>query len=437
MDVRVEHDGLGAVEVPADALWGAQTQRALANFAVGGPTLAETPALLRAYAEVKWAAASANVALGCVEDRVGEAISAAAEDVAAGRHDDAFPLPVLQGGGGTSTNMNLNEVLANLADEALGGRRGGYAHVHPLDHVNRSQSTNDTYPTALALATVREGRAAAEALDALAGSIVAAAARAGDRERLGRTCLQDAVPVRLGATLGASASGLARTTRDLRDALDRLLAVPLGATAVGTGIGAPDGFATAAVAALAEVTGLATTCAADRFDGLQHVDGLLAVASELNRAWLVAAKLAADLRLLASGPRGGIGEARLPDLQPGSSIMPGKVNPVLPELVLQVGYDLSGVVTTVEAAARAGELELNVMEPVIAARLLPALGTAARAAGVFAARCVDGLDWDDARLSSNLRGSLAQRVERAARDGHDAAGSRSGGEPSATRNTAE
>lgn len=434
MDTRVEHDALGPVAVPADALWGAQTQRALANFDVGGPTLADLPCLLRAYAEVKRAAAVANTALGVIDQAVGAAVADAAETVAAGRHDPAFPLPVLQGGGGTSTNMNLNEVLANLAGEALGAPRGTYARVHPLDHVNRSQSTNDTYPTALALATVRGGRATADALAALGASIREAAARAGARERLGRTCLQDAVPVPLAATLGASATGLTRTVGDLRAALDRLLAVPLGATAVGTGIGAPSGYRSRAVAALAEVSGLEVTGTGDVFDGLQHLDGLLAVASELNRAWLVAAKLASDLRLLGSGPRGGIGEALLPAVQPGSSIMPGKVNPVIPELVLQVGYDLSGMATTVEAAARAGELELNVMEPVVAARLLPALDTAARAARAFATRCVDGLDWDDGRLAANLAGSLAERVERSAGGGHDAAEAEGS---SATRNTAE
>ncbi|MGL6278122.1 MAG: lyase family protein, partial [Gaiella sp.] len=316
----------------------------------------------------------------------------------------------------------------------LGGSRGRYERIHPLDHVNRSQSTNDTYPTALALAVVRVGRGCADALDAVARAVRGAAERAGAAERLGRTCLQDAVPVPVAAALGATASGVTRTTADLRTALDRLLAVPLGATAVGTGIGAPDGFADTAVAELSEVSGLQVTCAPDRFDALQHVDGLLAVAGELNRAWLVVAKLAADLRLLSSGPRGGLGEARLPALQPGSSIMPGKVNPVLPELVLQLGYDLSGVATTVEAAARAGELELNVMEPVIAARLLPALDHAGRVAMQFAARCIDGLSWDEGRMAENLAGSLAVRVERAAQAGHDAA---EAGGPSATRNTAE
>ncbi len=340
---------------------------------------------------------------------------AAADAVAAGEHADAFPLPVLQGGGGTSTNMNLNEVLANLAEESLGGTRGTYAIVDPLVHVNRSQSTNDTYPTALAVAVVQSGRECADGLDHLRAAIGVAADGAGEVERLGRTCLQDAVPLPVAAGLRASASGLARTTADVRQALDRLLAVPLGATAVGTGLGAPDGYSSCAVGALAEATGLDVVASADRFDALQHADPYVAVASELGRAWLVVSKLAADLRLLSSGPLGGLAEVRLPALQAGSSIMAGKVNPVIPELVLQVGYELAGVRAVVGAAAASGELELNVMEPAIAASLLPALEKAGRAARLFADLCLAGLEWDERRIQANLAGSLEGHV------GHDRA----------------
>ena len=410
MDARVEHDALGAVEVPAQALWGAQTERARSNFDVGGPTLRDLPLLVSAYAQVKEAAAHANAELGAVTPVVASAIAEASRAVARGEHADAFPLPVLQGGGGTSTNMNLNEVLANLAEEALGGTRGSYAVVDPLGHVNRSQSTNDTYPTALALAIVHEGRSCADGLDHLRAAVVRAARDAGALERLGRTCLQDAVPLPVAAGLRATASGLERTVHGFRTSLDRLLAVPLGATAVGTGVGAPAGFSTLAVAALADVAGVEVVPSVDPFDALQHADPYLAVASELGRAWIVVSKLAADLRLLASGPRGGLGEVQLPAVQPGSSIMRGKVNPVIPELVLQVGYQLSGARTVVDAAVAAGELELNVMEPAIAANLLPALERAGRTARLFADRCLIGLEWDATRIAANLAGSLAGRV---------------------------
>ncbi len=417
MKTRVEQDALGRVDVPRGALWGAQTQRALASFDVGGRRLADAPELVRAYAQVKAAAAHANVALGAIPADVGAAIAAAADEVARGDHRDAFPLPVLQGGGGTSTNMNLNEVLANLAEERLGGARGTYGIVRPLEHVNCSQSTNDTYPTALAIATVRCGHECLQGLGRLRDAIDDAATAAGELERLGRTCLQDAVPLPVAAGLGAASTGLARTTAGLDAALAALLAVPLGATAVGTGIGAPDGFAQAAVTRLSEISGLAVEPSRDPFDALQHLDVYVSVAGELTRAWLVAAKLAGDLRLLASGPIGGLGEARLPAVQPGSSIMPGKVNPVIPELVLQVGYELAGSRAIVDAAAGGGELELNVMEPAIAAALLPALEKAGQTASLFATRCVDGLAWDAARLDAHLAGSLAERVEGRARGG--------------------
>ena len=422
METRLERDALGPVDVPEDALWGAQTERARSSFDIGGRTLAELPELVTAYAQVKAAAARANAGFGTVAPDVAAAIEAAALAVAAGGHADAFPLPVLQGGGGTSTNMNLNEVVANLAEERLGGRRGMYERVHPLDHVNRSQSTNDTYPTALALATVVVGR---ECLSGLAylGEALRAAARDGDGlDRLGRTCLQDAVPLSAVAGLEATAHALARTAAELARALDGLLTVPLGATAIGTGIGAPPGFGEAAVAELARVSGLEVTVTTDRYDGLRHADGLLAVADALGRVWLVVSQLARDLRLLSSGPSGGIGELLLPALQPGSSIMPGKVNPVVPELVLQVGYELRGMAVAVGAAAGAGELELNVMEPAIAAALLPGLERAGRTAHLFADRCIAGLRWNEERVAANLRGSLAEAVERATVQGHDAHG---------------
>ncbi len=411
---RRESDSLGEIDVPAAARWGAHTERARANFAVGGLMLGQLPTLLSAFADVKAAAARANVELGVVPADIGAAIAAAAAEVASGKHAAEFPLPVLQGGGGTSTNMNVNEVIAHRASELLGG------DVHPLDHVNRSQSTNDVYPTSLALAVIDTGRECLAGIARLEAAARAAAERAGSLERLGRTCLQDAVPVPAGAGLHAAASGLERTSAALARALEGLMEVPLGATAVGTGVGAPEDFRRIAVGHLAELRP-GVEAAADLFDSLQHLDAYVAVASELGRVCLVASKLAGDLRILSSGPHGGLGEAVLPPVQPGSSIMPGKVNPVIPELVLQVGFEIEGVRRVVDAAAGAGELELNVMEPVIAASLLPALEKVGRTAIVFAERCLAGLTWDAERVRTNLDGSLASRVREAEVSGYEAA----------------
>ncbi|MFN8188745.1 MAG: lyase family protein [Gaiellales bacterium] len=418
---RIERDLLGEAAVPADALYGIHTTRALANFALGGPTMADRPGLVVALARVKIAAALANARLGVLDGRRAGAIAEAGREVAAGRWHDQFPLPVLQGGGGTSANMNANEVLANRANELLGFARGAYDPVHPNDHVNRSQSTNDVYPTALAVAVVEAGAGALSGLAHLWAALEAKAAELGELERLGRTCLQDAVPLTVRDTHLAQAHALGRTSADLRAALDGLQAVPLGATVVGTGLGAPRGYRGLAISLLAEETRLPLEPARDPFDALAHLDPYLRVAAALNRATLVMAKLAADLRLLASGPIGGIGEVELPAVQAGSSAMPGKVNPVIPELVLQVSFDVRGTVTTIEAAVAAGELELNVMEPVVARRLPDSLDDVGRVARLLADRCVAGLAWREETLRAHLRGSLAGVVERASAEGYAAA----------------
>jgi aspartate ammonia-lyase len=418
---RIEHDALGTVEVPGDALYGAHTVRGLANFTLTGPRAAERPDLVVALVQVKVAAARANADLGVLDAAVADAVVGAGREVAGGRWLEQFPVCVVQGGGGTVANMNANEVLANRAAELLGGARGTYDLVHPNDHVNRSQSTNDVYPTALALATVTAGRRCLEGVRHLEATLRAKADEAGELERLGRTCLQDAVPLRVRDGQLAQANALARTAADLAASLDRLLAVPLGATAVGTGVGAPPGFRERAIGHLAEETGLEVVPAPDLFDALAHPDAYVRVAADLVRVALVAAKLAADLRLLSSGPVGGIGEVRLPAVQVGSSIMPGKVNPVLPELVLQVSFEARGTLSIVEAAVAAGELELNVMEPVIARHLLASLADVGEAARLFADRCVAGLSWVGTAVAAHLAGSLADGVELAAREGYAAA----------------
>lgn len=418
---RRERDALGEIDVPATALWGAQTQRAIPTFAVSGLTTRDRPDLLAGLALVKQAAARANVLCGALDGAIGARIEGAAAKIAGGAHHDQFPLDLVQGGGGTATHMNMNEVLANLANLDAGAPLGAYAPVHPNDHVNRSQSTNDVYPTALQVAVLRAGARALRGVERLRASFEGAAERSGDMERLGRTCLQDAVPLSVRETHRAHAHALARTSASLRRGLDDLLAVPLGATAIGTGIGAPEGYRERAVVALADLTGFALSPSPDLFDALANLDAYVGVAGAAVQVALVIGKIAADLRFWSSGPTGGIGEVQLPGALVGSSIMPGKVNPVLPELAMQVAFDVRAAAHAVEMAVGGGELELNIFEPVVARHLLGALDELARLGPLFAERCVDGLVWNTERTAANLSGSLAGLVTMAGRDGYDAA----------------
>jgi aspartate ammonia-lyase len=412
---RLERDALGDVTVPAEALFGAHTARALDNFGVSGEAVRQRPDLVAAFGRVKAAAAAANAACGVLDDGIAAAIRDAAREVARGDHDDQFPIDLVHGGGGTAVHMNANEVIANLANERLGGRRGHYHPVHPNDHVNRSQSTNDVFPTALALATVVVGRRAISGLEGLAATFRAKASDADSVERLGRTCLQDAVPLTVAQTHAAQAHAIMRTAAALGRSLDVLLAVPLGATAIGTGIGSPPRYRDLALRFLAEEAGLPVRGSDDLFDALANLDGYVDVAAQVVRVSLVMAKAAADLRFLASGP---VGEVRLPAVQVGSSIMPGKSNPVIPELVMQVSYEARGMATVVEAAVAAGELELNAMEPVIARHLLGSLHDVGRVAEIFAQRCIAGLQWNEPTLRAHLAGSRAGIVESAAELGY-------------------
>jgi aspartate ammonia-lyase len=316
--------------------------------------------------------------------------------------------------------MATNEVLANRASQLLGGALGAYDPVHPLDHVNRSQSTNDVHPTALQLALLERGGSAAVALTGVAAALARCGAKAGDLERLGRTCLQDALPLPVRAYHGAQATAVGRAAAGVKAAMDQLRAVPLGATAVGTGVGAPEGYRDLVVAKLAQRSGEALRSSDDLFDALAHLDPFLTAAASAAAAAVTLAKIAADLRLLASGPVGGIGEIRLPAVQVGSSIMPGKVNPVIPEHVMQVSFEIRGALHVVETAVAAGELDLNVMEPVIARHLLEALERLALICDLFVSRCLDGLEWDAPTVALHLRGSLRPAVELVALVGHDA-----------------
>ena len=418
---RVEHDGLGEVEVPATALYGAETARALLNTLDVGPRVSDRPELIRALGEVKAAAAAANLDVRALDPVVGDAIVRAAREVAANGWDDEFPLALVQGGGGTSTNMCANEVVANRAGELLGEPRGTYRRVDPHDHVNLSQSTNDVYPTALQIAVVRSGSRAVDALSGLAASFERKAAQLAGLERLGRTCLQDALPVPVDGVHLAQATAIERLAHALQRALDALLTVPLGGTAVGTGAGAAPGYRDVVVGLLAVETGLPLKRSEDTLDALAHFDGYLEVASALAGAMVLVGKIAADFRFLSSGPVGGVRELRLPPVQVGSSCMPTKINPVIPELVLQVAMEVRGARSVVEHAVAAGELELNVMEPVIASQLLTSLDSAAAVAALFEQRCVDGMEWDRVAVDANLAGSLAGAVAVArATEGYDA-----------------
>ncbi|MDN5768400.1 MAG: aspartate ammonia-lyase [Humibacillus sp.] len=406
-----------AAERAPDTLYGPQTALALLNFPEHGRRLADVPQFVSAYARVKGAAALANVQLGVITAPIGQGIAEAAKEVAGGSHHDQFPIALLQGGGGTSTNMNLNEVLAARASQLLRDR-GEQVDVHPNDHVNRSQSTNDTYPTAMSLAVAELATDATGALDELEASLLLQAEANNDLVRLGRTCLQDAVPLTVGETHRAQARAVARGRAGIQSTVADLAAVPFGATAIGTSVGAPPGFASAAVFHLNEIAGTKCTVAPDFFDALAHLDPYSALAAAIVRSTVTVEKIARDLRLLSSGPTGGLGELRLPPRQAGSSIMPGKINPVIPELVIQLSQRVRGCGHTVDLAVAAGELELNVMEPVIFDALITMFEDLADAARFLAHACIDGMEWSRVGLERGLAGSLHHLVEVATDQGY-------------------
>ncbi|AZK96290.1 MULTISPECIES: class II fumarate hydratase [Streptomyces] len=381
---RVEHDSMGEVRVPADAKWRAQTQRAVANFPVSGQRL--EPSHIAALARVKAAAAVVNARLGVLEEDVAGAIAAAAAEVAAGRWDDQFPVDVFQTGSGTSSNMNMNEVLATLAEERLG------RPVHPNDQVNASQSSNDVFPSSIHIAaTAAVTGELIPALEQLAGSLERKAGEFARVVKSGRTHLMDATPVTLGQEFGGYAAQVRYGVERLRSSLPRLAELPLGGTAVGTGINTPPGFPAAVIAEVARATGLPLTEARDHFEAQGARDGLVETSGQLRTIAVSLTKIANDLRWMASGPRTGLAEINLPDLQPGSSIMPGKVNPVVPEAVLMVAAQVTGNDTTVAVAGAAGNFELNVMLPVMAKNLLESVRLLAAASRLLADRTVDGI----------------------------------------------
>ncbi len=406
------------------SLYGTQTMLSLENFGSGRRRLGDVPVFVAHYATVKKAAATVNLRLGVLDADRATAIVSACDEVAAGKHADEFPTALLLGGGGTTTNMNVNEVIATRAGQLAG------VPVHPNDHVNASQSTNDTMPTVMALTLLTMVEEPLNDLAALAGALRDKGDEYDDTPYLGRTCLQDAVTLHAGQTLRAQAQAVERGAAQLRDAVGALTAVPLGATVLGTAIGAPAGFGPAVVAELARLTGYELTPAADLFDALAHLDPYAAVADAAARAATTVSKIAADLRLRSSGPHGGLAEVTVPALQAGSSIMPAKVNPVVPEYAMQLGFRIRGAAYTVGCAVAAGELELNVMEPVILDALLDIVEDLGQAAGTMATLCVNGLRWDGPRRADNLGHALDRRVEDAVASGYDTAtGSADGAVP--------
>ncbi len=384
---RIEHDSMGEVRVPADAKWRAQTQRAVENFPVSGQRLER--AHIEALARIKGAAAKVNAELGVLDKDVAEAIVAAAAEVADGRWDDEFPVDVFQTGSGTSSNMNTNEVLATLATERLSGTG---LTVHPNDHVNASQSSNDVFPSSIHIAaTAAVTHDLIPALDHLAEALERKAAEFADVVKSGRTHLMDATPVTLGQEFGGYAAQVRYGVERLTASLPRLAELPLGGTAVGTGINTPPGFSAAVIAEVARATGLPLTEARDHFEAQGARDGIVETSGQLRTVAVGLTKIANDLRWAASGPRTGLAEINLPDLQPGSSIMPGKVNPVIPEATLMVAAQVIGNDATVATAGAAGNFELNVMLPVIAKNVLESIRLLANVSRLLADRTVDGI----------------------------------------------
>jgi fumarate hydratase class II len=386
-DFRIERDTMGEVRVPATARWGAQTQRAIENFPVSGVVLERS--LISALARIKGAAAAANADLGVIDGEVAAAIEAVAAEVVAGEHDDQFPIDVFQTGSGTSTNMNANEVIANLASERLG------RPVHPNDEVNASQSSNDVFPSAIHVAaSTQVDTALLPALEYLRSALRAKAQEFGQVVKSGRTHLMDATPVTLGQEFGGYAAQVDNAADAIRGTLSAVGELPLGGTAVGTGLNCPPGFAPAVIARLAQDLELPLTEAPDHFAAQGARDALVTLSGALRTLAGALVKIGNDVRWMASGPRTGLAEIRLPDLQPGSSIMPGKVNPVLVEAMTQVSAQVIGNDATIAFAGSQGNFELNVYLPVIARNLLESIRLLANVTRLFADRCVAGIEAD-------------------------------------------
>jgi aspartate ammonia-lyase len=404
--VRSEHDSLGSREVPDHAYYGVQTMRGVENFPISGIRLYHFDHFIRGLAYVKKAAALANCELGVLDRVKTDAITQACDDIAAGKLHDQFVIDMFQGGAGTSTNMNANEVIANRALEILGHAKGQYEHLHPNDHVNCSQSTNDAYPTAIKLGVLLTLRDTLSALRELRGALDGKAQEFGDVLKMGRTENQDAVPMTLGQEFCAYGVMIGDGIRHLTRAGEEFLPVNMGATAIGTGLNSPPGYAALCTKRLAEVSGMPVTLADNLVEATQDSGEFALMSASMKIAAVQISKICNDLRWMSSGPRCGLYEIRLPSMQPGSSIMPGKVNPVVPEAVNQVCFQIIGADVTVSMAAEASELELNMAEPVIAFNLLFGLTLLRNAAIILHSRCIAGIEANRERCLEYVRNSI-------------------------------
>jgi aspartate ammonia-lyase len=402
LKTRLERDAIGEMAIPADADYGIHTARAVENFPITGILLRHYPELVESLAMVKKAAAMVNRDLGYLKPEIAAAIISACDLVIAGDGLQHFIVDMLQGGAGTSTNMNANEVIANIALKLLGRQRGDYAVVNPNDHVNLSQSTNDVYPTAVL-------RACPELIESqrlLKDALMAKAAEFDDVIKVGRTQLMDAVPMRLGSEFRAFAVTIGEDIERLKEFAALLREVNLGGTAIGTGINTPEGYSELVIRNLAEVSGIPLVAAADLIEATSDLGAFVTFSSVLKRIAVKLSKICNDLRLLNSGPRAGLGEIRLPAVQAGSSIMPGKVNPVIPEVVNQIAYQVIGNDLTVTMAAEAGQLQLNAMEPVLVLNILQSMRMLIRGMTTLREKCIVGLEADRERCRELLEGSL-------------------------------
>lgn len=407
-NIRIEHDLLGQLEVPADAYYGIHTQRAIENFKISDSQIGHNQIMVKSLAITKKACALANKELGTIDPKIADYISMACDEIILkGRCLDQFPSDIYQGGAGTSVNMNANEVIANLALELMGEAKGSYHLIHPNDHVNKCQSTNDAYPTAFRIALYKHISLLIEALESLSLSFSKKAAEFKDILKMGRTQLQDAVPMSLGQEFHAYATLLNEEVKLISKLKDLILEVNLGATAIGTGINAPLGYSILAVEKLREITGLNYSVSEDLIEATSDCGAYVMISGALKRTAVKLSKICNDLRLLSSGPRAGLKEINLPELQAGSSIMPAKVNPVIPEVVNQVCFKVIGNDLTVTMASEAGQLQLNVMEPVIASSLFESINLLENASYNLKYKCIDGITANPDICRSNVMNSIA------------------------------
>lgn len=388
---RTETDLLGELQVPADAYYGVQTQRAIDNFKISGQKLSSYPRMIKALAYVKKGAAKTNYELGLLQEEIYFKIAEACDEVAEGKYNDQFPIDMIQGGAGTSVNMNANEVIANVVLEKLGKQKGDYQYCSPNDHINLSQSTNDAYPTAIKLALLMQNEMLVEKLKKTVEAFRAKGKEFADVIKMGRTQLQDAVPMTMGQEFEAFAATLEEDILKLNSNAALFVEINMGATAIGTGLNAPMGYSTLCAKNLAKITGYPIVSAPDLVEATPDTGSYVIYSSAMKRLAVKLSKICNDLRLLSSGPRAGLFEINLPPMQPGSSIMPGKVNPVIPEVVNQVCYKVIGNDLTVTFAAEAGQLQLNVMEPVLCHAIMENIHFLSNALDTLREKCIVGI----------------------------------------------